>query len=172
MSDKALGTVNRAGVFIAAAGGICGVSAKYGALTAAADVVISAPAGEAPVADPEKQQINLRLNYFEVALNHLGAVEADQLLLQFVAAHPFTLNANMVGSVARCAVAGSAETAVSLRKNGTQFATLTFAAGATAGVFSECAATAFVREDVLTAVVISGDAETISATLYGEPAAK
>ena len=78
----------------------------------------------------------------------------------------------MVGSVAKCAVAGASETVISLRKNGTQFVALTFAAGETDGAFGACADTAFVRGDVLTAVVVSGDAETISATLYGEPAAK
>ena len=172
VSDKALGSIDRAGKFTAAAGGVCGISAKYGKLAANASASIAAPVGEAPVADPETQQINKRLNYFEVALNHLGTVEADQLLLQFAVAHPFTLKANMVGSVAKCAVAGASETVISLRKNGTQFVALTFAAGETAGTFGACADTAFVRGDVLTAVVVSGDAETISATLYGEPAAK
>lgn len=177
VADKVLASIDNKGVLTALNGGITAITAKYGALTASANAAISVviDPDAPPAADPTLQTLNSRLNFFETALSFLGKIEADQMLMQFVAAHPFTLATDFAGSKAVAAVAGASEnTVIGFRKNGTQFGGVAFAGGSLVGVFTPAAAQKFMPGDILTAVVISADAafESPSVTFYGEPDAK
>jgi hypothetical protein len=88
---------------------------------------------------------------YDLAL-FLPTVAADVLLAQVVAARAYTLPAALAGSRARAATppaSGEPDTALSLRRNGAAFGTLTFAALDDAGVFAAAGPTSFAPGDLL-----------------------
>jgi hypothetical protein len=82
----------------------------------------------------------------------LGKPNATQQVLRYVAARACSLPANLVGSIAKAAVASTGAQAYSLQKNGAQFSTMSFAAGGVTPTWGTCAATNFAVGDVLTVV--------------------
>lgn len=82
----------------------------------------------------------------------LPAIVADVLLAQSVAARGFILPAALAGSRARAATplaSGEPDAVLSLRRNGVEFGTLTFAALDDVGVFAAAGATVFAPGDLL-----------------------
>lgn len=81
-----------------------------------------------------------------------------------------TFRADLTDSQASAEVAATAEAVYSITKNGTEFATLTFAASSAAGVFACAADTQFVAGDVLRIIAPNPRDDTLSgvaATLVG-----
>lgn len=81
-----------------------------------------------------------------------------------------TLPAGLTGSIVKAGVAATASAALSLRKNGVQFGTATFAAGGTTATLAAATATTFAVGDLLAIVApASADATLadIASTLIG-----
>jgi hypothetical protein len=73
-----------------------------------------------------------------------------------------TFRAGLTDSAAGAEVAATAEAVFSITKNGTQFATLTFAAASATGVFACAADTAFTTGDILRVIAPSPRDATLS----------
>lgn len=82
----------------------------------------------------------------------LGALVNSETLSLEVAAQPYRVPVAAAGSRAYAATAPSASTVLSVRKNGVEFGTITFASGSNAGTFAVATATSFVAGDVLSIV--------------------
>jgi hypothetical protein len=96
--------------------------------------------------------------------------EADEVLGRHDATDPFTLPAGLAGSRASYGTAPTAAVTLTLKKNGTAFAAIAFAAGATVGSFAAAAETGFAPGDVVTLHGPSGTdatANDLSVTLRG-----
>lgn len=78
-----------------------------------------------------------------------GKPAANAVVLNFVAARSFTIPAGMVGSRAKSTVNATATTVFTIKKNGANVGTLTFAAANSTGVFAMATQTSFVEGDVL-----------------------
>jgi hypothetical protein len=109
---------------------------------------------------------------YDIASAILGKPAGAAVVMRFVAVRAFTIAAGATGSVAKAATVATASTTFSLQKNGTQFGTMVFAAGAAAGTFTVASTTSFAAGDIMTIVAPSsadatfGDCEfTIVATL-------
>lgn len=87
---------------------------------------------------------------YDVAGSIKGKPAASDVVLRFEAVRAFTFPSGMTGSVAKAAVAATASTVLVLAKDGTQFGTLTFAAGGTSGTFAAASSTSFAAGNVLT----------------------
>lgn len=110
---------------------------------------------------------------YDLAACHTGKLANSSIICRYVACRDFRFAAGMAGSVAVTAGVGASNVVMSIRKNGTEFATVTFAAGATKGTYACPADTAFTSGDVLTIVgpasadsSFSDSAYTLKAILY------
>lgn len=90
-----------------------------------------------------------------------GKPTASQLR-QWVAAHAFTFPSGLTGSVAKAGTAATAQKDFDLKKNGTSFGTMRFAASATAATFIAASATAFAIGDVLTVTAPGSQDSTLA----------
>lgn len=81
-----------------------------------------------------------------------GVPTASTDLMIFVAVRAYTIPANFVGSAAKSFVAATNSTVYSVKKNGTQFATITWASSGTVGSFSVQASESFGVGDILSVV--------------------
>lgn len=86
---------------------------------------------------------------YDVAFSVFGAPTASEVLLRFVTTRAYTIATNFAASVAKAAVAATANTVFVVKKNGTQVATITFAAAGTTGTFSTQAAVTYSIGDTL-----------------------
>lgn len=173
VSDKSTFAVSNQGVLTALNGGKANVHARYGHLEHTIEATCYVPVdSEAPILDnPSNQNINLRLNYFEVGFQHLATPEANKLLARFQSAHPFTLPVNAPGSKASAEMAGASTTVLVLAKDSVDIGTITFETGVTEGIIS------IPEEQKFDGQVLKlksgnsvGDGLTgISVTLYGVP---
>lgn len=109
---------------------------------------------------------------YDIASAILGKPAGSAVVMRFVAVRAFTIAAGATGSVAKTASVATASTTFSLQKNGAQFGTMVFAAGAASGSFTVASTTSFAAGDILTIVAPTsadatfGDCEfTIVATL-------
>lgn len=106
------------------------------------------------------QSLDARLEAIEVAAENLfvtGAFVAGRpgdaaLMFAILPTTTATYPVNFVGSRAKAGVAATAETVLSIKKNGLQVGTITFAAGGTAGVFVAAGETSIGSGDELTIV--------------------
>jgi hypothetical protein len=99
--------------------------------------------------------------------------EADEVLGRHDVTDPFTLPAGLAGSRASYGTAPTAAVTLTLKKNGTAFATIAFAAGATVGSFAAATETTFVAGDVVTLRAPNGTdttAKDLAVTLRGSAA--
>ena len=78
-----------------------------------------------------------------------GKPDASEVLMDFAAPVAFTLPANLSGSVALASTAPAASATLTLTKNGTSVASITFAAGATVATFTAASAVSFAVSDRL-----------------------
>lgn len=95
------------------------------------------------------------------------APTSSQVLLRFVAIRSFTFPASMTGSRGSAGTASTASTVFSFKKNGTQFATATFAIAGTIPTWVAATATSFVAGDVLTIVAPASADATLAAIAFG-----
>ena len=65
-----------------------------------------------------------------------GKPDASSSLFRLVAARAFVLPANLTNSIAKAGTAATASTAFTIKKNGTQIGTMTFAASGTTATFT------------------------------------
>lgn len=105
---------------------------------------------------------------YDVAASVTGKPGNNAVIMTFTAVRSFSFPTNMTSSRAASEAAATASTVFSITKNGSQFATATFAAAATTATFSG-SATSFVAGDVLRIVAPMQDAtlENIGFTLVG-----
>lgn len=89
------------------------------------------------------------LAVYDIAFWASGLMENSELLFRMVASRTFTVPVGGTGSIANNRVAANNVTVLSLRKNGAQFGTVTYAAAGTTGVFSVPGATVFNSGDIL-----------------------
>ncbi len=103
------------------------------------------------------------LDFIELAISTIGAPVASSTIYRIVANTPFTLPASLTGSIAKLGTAGTgASTVFSLRKNGSEFGTVTFASGSTIGTFTAASPTSFANGDVFTVVAPGSIATSLS----------
>lgn len=91
-----------------------------------------------------------------------GVPSASQVLWRKVFARPAVFAISMPGSKAVAGTAATASTVLSIKKNGTQFATITFAASGTTGTFACAAQTSFAAGDLLTIVAPASPDATLA----------
>jgi hypothetical protein len=87
---------------------------------------------------------------FNVALNISGKPQAGETPPGFIFTEFVTFPAGLAASFAMAQIPAAAETVVTLEKNGTQFATLTFGESETVGILDSDAEASFEAGDVLT----------------------
>lgn len=94
---------------------------------------------------------------YDLVLGFGGTYTASEELVRFTAVRGFTLPASLTGSKGSCRVGPTSTSVVlSLKKNGVEFGTVTFAAAATTCTFSAASSTSFVEGDYLTLVAPAG----------------
>jgi hypothetical protein len=99
--------------------------------------------------------------------------EADEVLGRHDVTDPLTLPEGLAGSRASYGTAPTAAVTLTLKKNGTSFATVTFAAGETVGSFAAAVETSFAHGDVVTLHAPNGPdttAKDLAVTLRGSAA--
>lgn len=87
---------------------------------------------------------------YDIGMQIIGKPDASAVVGRFVAVRAFKLPAGMTGSRANSGVAATASTVLSVKKNGSQIGTITFAAAGTAGTFAAASETSFAIGDVFT----------------------
>jgi hypothetical protein len=99
---------------------------------------------------------------YDIASAILGKPEANATVMRFVSVRSFSVPTNFAGSIAKADVTGtSTSTIFSIRKNGTQFGTMTFAAGTVSATFSGTS-TSFVAGDIITIVAPASQNSTLA----------
>ena len=122
--------------------------------------------------------LRLYFNQLDSVLRHLvqrpwplhldpgGTPTASQVLLRRVLPLQTDFGALLVGSYVKALTAATAQADFTLRRNGTTFATVRFAAAATVATFVSTTATTFVAGDELT-LVAPGTPDATLAGVYG-----
>jgi hypothetical protein len=106
---------------------------------------------QAPEAAPTYWQTLLAGgNRYDLAFDASDRPDSGDTFRRFVFTASVQYNAGMAESRAIALVAATASAVFSIKKNGTQFATVTFAAGGTTGTFACATTTTFAPGDVLT----------------------
>lgn len=94
---------------------------------------------------------------YDIAVDVPARPASGSTIAKWVAPSAVTFKTNLDESVANADTAATASTVFSLKKNGTEFATATFAAAGTTGTFVNAADTTFAAGDVLTMVAPTRD---------------
>jgi len=79
-----------------------------------------------------------------------GKPDADEILYRYIACRRTNFAENFDGSVAKCAVAPTAEYVIKIYRGSTEIGTITFGAGVTTGVFASSGAFTLAIKDTLT----------------------
>ena len=101
------------------------------------------------------QQIVTGGDVVYIVCDDSGRPGSGETLLKFVTPKSMTVYATMADSVAKAGAAAASSSVFSIRKNGSQFATLTFASADTTGAFSCAADVTFAAGDVLSIIAPS-----------------
>lgn len=99
---------------------------------------------------------------YDMAMSVSGVPLAGEELFFHVFTASIKFEASLSGSVAKANVAATAEAVFSIKKNGVEFATLTFAAAGTTGSFVAASATTFTIGDVLTVIAPASQDATLA----------
>ena len=91
-----------------------------------------------------------------------GKPDASSSLFRLVAPRAFTLPQNLTGSIAKAGTAATGSTVFTLKKNGTQIGTMTFAASGTTATFSFASAASFTIGDIIDLVAPSTQDATLA----------
>jgi hypothetical protein len=129
----------------------------------------NANTGHTPASSPTWwTEVPLPVPRYDLAIYDTDRPGSGEMIAKWVAPTPTTFRASLVESKAIAEIAATASAVFSIRKNGVQFATLTFGAASATGVFVCVSDAAFVAGDVLTVIApnprdatLSGVAATI-----------
>lgn len=89
------------------------------------------------------------LGRYDVSFWLEGLMENSEILFRYVASRPFEILVGAPNSICVSRVAADTSTVISMKKNGVQFGTITFASAATTGTISIPGTTSFVNGDVI-----------------------
>lgn len=89
---------------------------------------------------------------YDVGCSYIGAPTDGLVILRYPVTRAMSFPASMTGSYGIAAIAATASSVFSIRKNGTQFATATFAIGGTTATFAAASSTSFAAGDILTII--------------------
>lgn len=95
---------------------------------------------------------NLGVQGYDVAFRVVGKPAAGAVVAEFIAPRAFTIASALSGTQIKAGTAAAASAAFSLRKNGTEFGTATFAAAGTVPTLAAASQTSFAAGDVLRVV--------------------
>lgn len=103
--------------------------------------------------------VNGSIVTYDISMFLPGTYTASQTVLLLPLERQVRFAAALVPSTASCGTASTSSAVFSLKKNGTQFGTLTFSTGVVTGVYASTLGTTFAAGDILTIVApASGDA--------------
>lgn len=134
---------------------------QYSALHWAAKAAASAAEAEAWAA---------KFSFYDIQGGALGYIAEDAVISLTPVTRGFSFPAGLTGSVAVCLTApDGGDAVVSLRKNGVEFGTITFADGSTDGVLASPSGETFVAGDAFDALTAADmfNVEDVSFTLNG-----
>lgn len=89
---------------------------------------------------------------YYMALYVPGTLGSSEVLIRHLAPLAIDFPTSLTQSLASAETAATAETILSIKKNGSEFGTITFAASGTTGVFASASGSSFTAGDVLTIV--------------------
>jgi non-canonical (house-cleaning) NTP pyrophosphatase len=107
---------------------------------------------------------------YDLVLNLSGKPTASAQVMTFATPRAFNLPAGLTNSVAKASSAATASSVFSIRKNGTQVGTATFAASGTVATFSMASLTSFAIGDILSIIApasVDATLANLSITLVG-----
>lgn len=107
-------------------------------------------------------KIDEEVERYDLPVYYSGEPTASLILWRAVYPLAVTIPAGMSGSRAVARVAATAETIFNVRKNGSNFGTITFAAAGTVGTVAAALATAFVAGDVIDVVAPASPDDTLA----------
>lgn len=87
---------------------------------------------------------------YDVSIFVVGKPNAADVVARLLAVRAFNLPANLVGSIAKAGVVATTDAVFLIKRNGSQIGYITFAAGATGGVFTFASAVSVAVGDLLT----------------------
>lgn len=88
---------------------------------------------------------------YDVGFAILGRPNPNDSVARFIAVRAFAIPQHAVGSLAKASIVSTSSVVLSLRKNGQEFGTVSFAAGVADGVISLPAQVSFAAGDIFTA---------------------
>lgn len=94
-------------------------------------------------------RLNIRGDRYDVAIWDPGKPGGGELVFKTVTPATLTFPQNLTGSIVKAGTAATATSVWSIRRNGVQVATMTFAAGQQNATFASSAAIAFAAGDIL-----------------------
>jgi hypothetical protein len=89
---------------------------------------------------------------YDIGTQILGKPDASAVVARFIAPRAFEIPQGMAGSIGRAGVNSTGAVVLSVRKNGVEFGTVTFAAGQANGTFAANAKASFAIGDIFTVV--------------------
>lgn len=89
---------------------------------------------------------------YDIGIQILGKPDAAAVVARFIAPRAFEIPQGMAGSIGRAATLGTGAVVLSVKKNGVEFGTVTFAAGQANGTFAAAAKASFAIGDIFTVV--------------------
>lgn len=99
---------------------------------------------------------------YDIAVSVSGKPGAGAIVGRLVAPRAFALPASLTGSVAKADVAATGSSTFSIKKNGSEVATLNFAASGTTATFTNASEDSFSAGDVLTIVAPGSQDATLA----------
>lgn len=127
--------------------------------------------GDAPESSPDDWAVLVENgDRYDIALYDTDRPASGEQITKWVAPTAVTFRANLPESRGKADVAAAAAAVFSLRRNGIEFATMTFALGATVATFACAADTVFAPNDVLTIIAPNPRDATlagVAATIVG-----
>jgi hypothetical protein len=103
---------------------------------------------------------------YDIAVYVPGTFTSGMVCSEINSVRSFSLPAGLSGSIATLDVAATADTVFSIQKNGAEIGTISFAADATAGIFSMASTASFNRGDTLKVIApLSPDATAVGLSL-------
>jgi hypothetical protein len=99
---------------------------------------------------------------YDLAFSTFGTPTASEAVFRFISPRAFTIPANLAGSIVKSTTAATGSTVFTVNKNGSQIATITFAATATVAIFSTQAAISVAVGDKITVIAPSTPDTTLA----------
>lgn len=104
---------------------------------------------------------------YDIGATYSSTMTSGFVVIRFPVPHKIQFSTSMSGSYATVATAPTSSAVFSLKKNGTEFATMTFGASQTSATFSAASPTTFNPGDVLTVVAPTPADSTLAGLGFG-----